>query len=106
MEQLAPQLGSETTSVLGRVDSADSSALTLIVSETGKASGGTVRWVGERVVIPRTMISRGERRALDRQRTLLAGGATGLATAGAFLALRAATGGGGGDEGGGVGPVP
>jgi hypothetical protein len=52
------------------------------------------------------MVSRGELRALDRQRTLLASGATGLATAGAFLALRAASGGGGGDEGGGVGPVP
>jgi hypothetical protein len=104
---LAARLGPETISLSGRVASADATALTVVVSETGKLSGGSVRWVGERVTLPRALVFRGERRALDRRRTILAGGAAGLATAGVFLVLRAVGGNGSGDDnGGGGGPAP
>jgi hypothetical protein len=105
--ELTPRLGPETTSVIGRVTSADATALTLVVSETGKLGGGSVRWVGERVELPLGLVHRGERRVRDRRRTLIAGGIAAAATAGAFFILRAVAGGGSGeDNGGGGGPTP
>jgi hypothetical protein len=95
--QLAPSLGAQTTIVVGRADASGDDRLSLLVSSTTKADGGTVRWVGERATIPLGVIARGERRVLDRRRTLLAGGGVALATAAGYALLRAVNGSGSGD---------
>jgi hypothetical protein len=104
---LESSLGPQTTVVAGRVDAGRDGGLSVVVSSTTKAYGGTMRWMGERVTIPLGAIARGERRVLDRRRTLLAGGAVALAAAGGFALLRAVSGEGSGDDGPGpIGPSP
>jgi hypothetical protein len=103
-ERVAPALGAQTAVVAGRVEGARGGAVSLLVSSTTRADGGTVRWVGERVTIPLGAVARGERRVLDRRRSLLAGGGVALAAAAGYALLRAA--GGGGAGAGGEQPVP
>lgn len=102
--RVASSLGPETTVVTGRVDAGRGDQLSLVVSSTTKAYGGTVRWIGERVTIPLDVIARSERRVLDRRRTLLAGGGVALATVAGYALLRAVNGSGSGD--GSDTPVP
>lgn len=112
--RVASTLGPQTTVVVGRAEgrTADGGsagagdAVSVLVSSTTKAYGGTVRWVGERVTIPVGAIARSEHRVLDRRRTLLAGGGVALAAAAGYALLRATGGGGAGDDVGPPGPAP
>jgi hypothetical protein len=97
--RVASALGAPATFLAGRTERADRDSLSVLVSETGAAGAvATTRWVGERVVLPIGAVARGERRLLDRRRSLLVGAGVLLAAATGFVALRAAA--GGGAEGG------
>ncbi len=97
--RVASVLGAPATFVAGRTERVDRDSLSVLVSETGAAGVvATTRWVGERVMLPIGAVARGERRLLDRRRSLLVGAGVLLAAATGFVALRAAA--GGGAEGG------
>ncbi len=112
--RVAPALGAQTAVVAGRVERAAGApagagagaGVSLLVASTTKAYGGTMRWVGERVTIPLGAVARGERRVVDRRRSLLAGGGVALAAAAANAALRGAGGGGGSSGDGPPTPTP
>lgn len=107
-EALASRLGPETAAVEGRVRAEGAQGLELTVTQTTRwGDGGTIRWTGEPVTIPRDAIARTEQQTLDRGRSFMAGGAAVLATIGTFLILKATRGGGsGGDSPGGGSPTP
>lgn len=100
--RVASALGAPATFLAGRTERADRDSLSLLVSESGAVGAvgavATTRWVGERVMLPIGAVERGERRLLDRRRSLLVGAGVLLAAATGFVALRAAA--GGGAEGG------
>jgi len=112
--RVAPTLGPQTTVIAGRAEgrvpndgpAGGGDAVSVLVSSTTKAYGGTMRWVGERVTIPIGAIARSEHRVLDRRRTLLAGGGVALAAAAGYALLRATGGGGAGDDAGPPVPAP
>jgi hypothetical protein len=104
--RLAPALGPQTAIVAGRVEASRDEGVSLVMSSTTKAYGATTRWIGERVTIPAAAIARGERRVLDRRRSLLAGAGVALATAAGYAVLRAVRGGGADAGGGGPTPTP
>lgn len=112
--RVAPTLGPQTTVVAGRTEGGapngetvgGGDAVSVLVSSTTKAYGGTMRWVGERVTIPVGAIARSEHRVLDRRRTLLAGSGVALAAVVGYALLRATSGGGAGDDVGPPVPAP
>jgi hypothetical protein len=89
-------LGAPAAVVTGRAERAGGDSVSVLVSETAAAAGAgaRTRWVGERVTISAGAVTRGERRALDRRRSLLAGGGVVLAAAAGYALLRAVAGGG------------
>jgi hypothetical protein len=102
--RVAPVLGPETAVVEGRTERQGGDSVSLVVSATGRTNGVTTRWVGERVTIPVDVVARGDRRVLDRRRSLLVGGGVAVGAALGYALLRAAA--GGGAEGGAGTPVP
>lgn len=107
-DALATRLGPGTAAVEGTVRGEGDQGLELTVTQTTRwGDGGTVRWTGEPVTIPRDAIARTEQRTLDRGRSFAAGGVAVLATIGTFLILKATRGGGSGsDSPGGTPPTP
>ena len=98
---LASVLGAGTTSVTGRVISANDTDLVLVVSETGRPDG-RVSWGGERITLPRSALASAEHRSLDRWRTVGVS-AIGLGAAGVIaLLVNKLSSSSGGDDGGGV----
>ena len=98
---LAPVLGVGTTSLSGRVISANDSSVVLAVSETA-GSVGRVSWAGERITLPRNALGSAELRSMDRRRTVKAvaigvGAAAAIALLVSSIAAQS-----GGDDGGGV----
>lgn len=93
--RVASALGAPATFLAGRTERADRDSLSVLVNETGADRAvATTRWVGERVMLPIGAVARGERRLLDRRRSLLVGAGVVLAAATGFFALRAVAGGG------------
>lgn len=101
---LAPKVGPGVTAVVGRVVSADDSALTLAVTTTEKRNGLEDLWKGENVAVQRAQVATLQERRFSRSRTAVAAG-IGVGLAAIFYA---ALGGslGGGSGGGGNGGTP
>ena len=81
--ELAKQIGPEVRSVIGRLDAADTSGLTVAISKTTVMNGDDNGWHGEPVVIPYRYIAQTEERTLSKGKTvallaLLTGAASGL----------------------------
>lgn len=101
------RLGTRTTLLAGRVETAAGDSIVLVVAESwGDAAAAPVRWVGERVTLPAAAVAGVERRALDRRRSLVGVGGVVLAIVGSVLALRAVSGKGSGETSSGGGPPP
>ena len=70
--EMARLLGPGPLAVLGNVIAADDVSITLGVQAVEFRRREEQFWVGERLVVPRTLIARTERRQLSRSRTALA----------------------------------
>lgn len=83
---LAQLLGGATTELVGRVNSASDSAVTLGVSGLTRMNGAEETWNGESVTVPLSGIASVDRRGISAPRSALLAAAI---TAGAVLAGRA-----------------
>jgi predicted alpha/beta hydrolase len=102
---LASQLGPATEEVSGRVVSDSAGAYLVSVLGTRRRGGTETDWRGERVAIPRLLVSHAEERRFSRRRTVLAS----IAVMAAAIGAREAFWGPGGvfaGSGSGGGPSP
>ena len=93
---LAPRIGPQVQSLLGRLDADSSRNLLVALSSVKRRDGDETTWKGERVAVPRALVATVEERRFSRARTTLFSGALAVA----LVAIREGFAGRGGSTGG------
>jgi hypothetical protein len=75
---LARQVGPSAEAIRGRVSSDSANALVLAVTGVRQRDGNDVDWKGERVAIPRLLVTTVEERRFSRARTVVFGAAVAI----------------------------
>jgi len=83
---LARQVGPSAEAIRGRLASDSANALVLSVTGVRQRDGNDVDWKGERVAIPRPLVTSVQERRFSRARTLVFGAAVAISA----IALRQA----------------
>lgn len=84
---LGPSIGPGVGRIEGRLVSSDSAQLAIAVDRMELNRGGSTKWAGETVTVPRQYVANVRERTLSRSRTAIVTGAVVAAVVGIFAAI-------------------